>query len=300
MPPKDTTSKKIKSKYKTRGKRAAPKMSRGRRSFQVGKELREQAASYTEQVTEEAEKAGKRKGASSWGSLLGSLGVPLAALMMTNPATAIGYLSMAALAGGGALAGSAAGVKASKLIRGGRKDVEVEKFYTSEAEQASKDIKEIDKQTRKQAYTSAITSAILAGVGTAAKGGSFATKTQVPVMEGGKQKLVEGTLEPMMKTEVGSMFSKFTDLGKKIGGEKAWSFGRKAGEEVVKKTGEEIVGNVTKSSLRSGLEKSFYSAFGTQAITGVGRYGYGFGNRRPSTTQTQNPSLRNQNPYDVT
>ena len=154
--PKDKkkTSKEIKSKYKTRGKRAAPKMSRGRRSFQVGKELREQAASYTEQVTEEAEKAGKRQGASSWGSLLGSLGVPLVAtILASNP---IGWAAMAALAGTGALAGSAAGVAASKKKRGGRKDVEVEKFYTSEAEQATKDIKEIDKQTQKQAYTSGI------------------------------------------------------------------------------------------------------------------------------------------------
>ena len=294
--PKDKkkTSKEIKSKYKTRGKRAGPKMSRGQRSFQVGKELREQAASYTEQVTEEAEKAGKRKGASSWGSLLGSIGAPLAALALaSNP---IGWAAMAAIAGGGALAGSAAGVAASKNKRGGRKNVEVDKFYTSEASQANKDIKEIDKQTRKQAYVSAGTSAVLAGIGTAAKAGKFASKTQVPVMEGGKQKLVEGTLEPMMKTEVGSMFSKFTDLGKKIGADEAWSFGGKAGKEVLKKTGEDITGNVVKSTLRSGLEKSFASALGTSTISGVGRYGYGFGNRAPST-QTQNPYAQNQNPY---
>ena len=279
--PKDRkkTIKEIKSKYKTRGKRAAPKMSRGRRSFQVGKELREQAASYTEQVTEEAEKAGKRKGASSWGSLLGSLGVPFAALMMTNPATAIGYLGMAALAGGGALAGSAAGVKASKLIRGGRKDVEVEKFYTSEAEQASKDIKEIDKQTRKQAWISAGTSALIAGVGAAAKAGKFATKT--PLMgPGGKQAMVigaDGMPLPAMKT--GSMFSKFSDLGKKI---KPGSLFISPGA-----TGPNL-------KLSGNLGKSVSSAVGLTAGREALKL-YGIGNE-PTTTQPQN--LFTQYPYD--
>ena len=109
--PKDKGPKK--PKYKVRERRAGPKMSRGRRHFQVGKELREQAESYTEQATTEAEKAGKRKSASSWGSLIGAIGVPLAVLAFSNPLTTFGYLAMAGMAGGGALAGSAAGVKGS-------------------------------------------------------------------------------------------------------------------------------------------------------------------------------------------
>jgi len=211
-----------KPKYEVREKRAGPKMSRGRRRFQVGKELREQAQSYTEQATTEAEKAGKRKSSSAWGSLIGSIGVPLAVLAATTGP--IGWGVMAALAGGGALAGSAAGVAQAKSggtlgRKARRKDVEVEKFYTEEAAQASADIKEIDKQTQRQAYISAGTAAALAAIGGAAKAGEFGKGGMFDM--GKHAGRIGGT---KAATAVPKLFS--SKIGKSLGGSLAAATGQ--------------------------------------------------------------------------
>ena len=160
----------------TTRKLSKPKTSRGQKRFIVGKELREQARLYTEQAQAEAEKASKRRSSSAWGSLLGAIGAPLmAAAALTNP---IGWAAAAALAGGGSLAGARAGYWGSKKVHGERKDIKVDKFYHEEAAQATEDIKELDRQTAKKAYKSAATSAVIAGVGTAAKAGKFGTGTK--------------------------------------------------------------------------------------------------------------------------
>jgi len=242
-----------KPKYEVREKRAGPKMSRGRRHFQVGKELREQAESYTEQATAEAEKAGKRKGASAWGSLIGAIGVPLAVLAMSNPLTAFGYLAMAGMAGGGALAGSALGVKGSKMKHGEREDIEVEKFYTEEAEQATEDIKEIDKKTREQAWKSAATSAVLAGFGSAAKAGKFA--------EGGK------------------MFGKVGQMGSKLSPD-ALSWVGKAME-----VGQNV-------PLSAGVGKAVGTSMAAATGAAVLKHGYGVIGEKPRT-QYEDPYTRN-------
>jgi len=161
---------------KLRDKKQVPKTSKSYKRFQIGKELREQADSYTQQAQDEAVKAGKRRGASSLGGMLGGIGGSLA-LVALGPA-AIGIGATMAAAGLGSLAGAKAGYEASIAKRGKRKDIKVDKFYKKEAADATQAVKDIDRQTRKKALVSAGTSAVLAGVGHAAKAGKFATGTK--------------------------------------------------------------------------------------------------------------------------
>ena len=161
---------------KLRDRKQGPKTSKSYKRFQIGKELREQADSYTQQAQDEAVKAGKRRGAASLGGMLGGIGSTLA-LVALGPAS-IGIGATMAAAGLGSLAGAKAGYEASIAKRGKRKDIKVDKFYKKEAADATQAVKDIDRQTRKKALVSAGTSAVLAGVGHAAKAGKFATGTK--------------------------------------------------------------------------------------------------------------------------
>ena len=250
----------------TTRKLAGPKTSRGQKRFIVGKELREQARSYTEQAQAEAEKASKRRSSSAWGSLLGAIGAPLmAAAAATNP---LGWAAAAFYAGAGSLAGAKAGYERSKHVHGKRKDIKVDKFYQEEAAQATEDIKELDRQTAEKAYKSAATSAVIAGVGTAAKAGEFGTGTRMdaagePVVHGGEtymQKFDESVASIMEKNpdisqaeaflQVPETFDKyglFKDIAKKFGG---------LGGEAPSALGKEIASGVGKT-LALGIGKSY-------------------------------------------
>ncbi len=158
------------------------RISKGQKRYMLASDVKEAAESYEAQAQEEAEKAGKRSLWSTVGGVLGAgIGI-MAAPALIGAAAGVGLLgSAAAAAGAGSLAtgigtslivggGSAFGgrrgkeaAESKKFGKAKRKDIEVDKFYTKAAEEATETFKDYDKTIDRRIKQQAVVSGALAG-----------------------------------------------------------------------------------------------------------------------------------------
>ena len=142
-------------------KKKKPRVSKGEQRFRYAKAVKKEYDSYQAQVAEEQKKAGRRSLWQSIGTIVGSIAA-IAAAPFTGGASL--YLN-AAFAGACALAGGAAFRGAAEEWGGAkREDIEVDRFYEGAAESASATFEEFDEDLTKSLQTSAVVTALTAGV----------------------------------------------------------------------------------------------------------------------------------------
>ena len=142
-------------------KNKKPRVSKGKQRFRYAKAVKKEYDAYQAQVAEEQKKAGRRSLWQSIGTIVGSIAA-IAAAPFTGGASL--YLN-AAFAGAGALAGGAAFRGAAEEWGGAkREDIEVDRFYEGAAESASATFEEFDEDLTKSLQTSAVVTALTAGV----------------------------------------------------------------------------------------------------------------------------------------
>ena len=136
---------------------------------------------YEKRVGEEQSKAEDRGSLTQWGTLLGSVGLPL----LMGP---VGWAGAAIYAGAGAILGGTIGKQIGRSREDTKqKDIKIDKFYTKQAEESSQAFKDFDKELSKDiladAAVSAATAAVLTGgkelystIKTGLKGGEVASK----------------------------------------------------------------------------------------------------------------------------
>jgi hypothetical protein len=182
-------------------------MARGR--FLLAKEAGRQERATSAAVDTASKRAGKRAKWTTWGGMIGSLGLPMLASAALGP---VGWAGAAMLAGAGSLAGSQIGKTAV-----GKKGWETKgltaldegegKFFKETRKERKGEIESLYGQLGKKQVTSAVGSAILAGATVGGKELASGIKAKV----GGVMKGTSATTDVFSK---GKMFGNLTAGGR--------------------------------------------------------------------------------------
>ena len=218
------------------------RISRGQKRYMLASDIKEEAESYESQSQEEAEKAKSRSLWATVGGVVGAAaGLVAAPIIVPFIAGAgAGALATGVITGATVGAGSAGfghGFKKGMEEYGGkkRKDIKVDKFYTSAAEEATETFKSYDEKIDESIGKQAVISGLLAGAqagglfkkaGSALKEGlgvgektsavaadmSYATEAvaEVPLASVDKAVLEQSVAKPML-TDVTSPFGPASD-----------------------------------------------------------------------------------------
>ena len=181
-------------------------MARGR--FLLAKEAGRQERAVSSDVGTASKRAGKREKWTTWGGMIGSLGLPMLAAAALGP---VGWAGAAMLAGAGSLAGSQIGkglkkkgweTKGLTALKSGEG-----KFFKGTRDERKGEIESLYEGLGKKQVTSALGSAVLAGATVGGKELASGIKAKV----GGVMKGTSATTDVFSK---GKMFGNLTAGGR--------------------------------------------------------------------------------------